>query len=243
MSYAHIFTHCLPAFLSDPFKLSITISSLLIAFVLFVIIKEANISVLKRTLLVYAHLFALIFPLGFFIFSMTCQMTFSCHTLEAIIYAIPLTLLISGLLGFFMMPYLYKYTNKSIEIKNNFIYDFVRKYSNQLGIKKPKIYLFNSSKPIAFSFSSFTKSIFLSIGLIELFNKKEIEAVLLHELSHIKNKSSVLKFSTFLVKISPFSFLSSFNSVLNKEEEKADKYVIKMQKTTKYLTAAKNKSI
>lgn len=241
MGYSHIFTHCLPAFLMDPFKLSITITSFLIALVCFIIIKKANLNVIKRTLLIYAHLFALIFPVGFFVFSMTCQMTFSCHTLHAIIYAIPLTILISGLLGLFIAPYLYRYSNKSIEVRNNFIHDFVKKYSKRLGIKTPKIYFFNSSRPLAFSFSSFAKFIFLSIGLTELFNKKEIEAVLLHELDHIKNKSSIFKFSTLIIKMSPFSILSSFNSDLDKEEKKADNYVIKIQKTNKHLNSAKDK--
>src|SRR3989338_4604135 len=96
---------------------------------------------------------------------------------------------------------------------------FVRKHSKKLRLKEPKIYAINKSKPLAFSFRSHKSAIFLSIGLTEILNKKELQAVLLHELAHVKEKSSALKVSNTIMSIfSPFSRLAGFHNNTGREE-------------------------
>ena len=78
--------------------------------------------------------------------------------------------------------------------------------------------------------------------MTEILSKKELQAVLLHELAHIKEKSSALKVSSTIMNIfSPFSRLAGFGNNITKEEHKADSFVVKTQKTSKYLQAAKSK--
>ena len=84
-------------------------------------------------------------------------------------------------------------------------------------------------------------AIFVSKKLLSILNRKELEAVLLHELAHISSKSSVFKVSAFLMNFSPLSIFNSFGGDLTLEEKKADEFVIKMQKTNRHLLSAKRK--
>ena len=100
----------------------------------------------------------------------------------------------------------------------------------------------DKAKPIACSFKSFRSAIFVSVGMLDILSKKEIQAVLLHELAHIKQRSSVLKFSSFLMNVlSPLSLLARFHHDTSKEEREADKFAIRVQRTSKYINSAKKK--
>ncbi len=78
--------------------------------------------------------------------------------------------------------------------------------------------------------------------MFELLNKLELEAVLLHEIGHIKNKSSWNNIATkILRRASPLAHFSLTESKLNKEEVLADEFVIQEQDTARYLFAAKKK--
>src|SRR3989344_3272923 len=137
--------------------------------------------------------------------------------------------------------YIYSFKHKIIEF-NNTIYKFIQKYSKKLNIKNPKTYVIDKVEPIAFSLSYISPKIFVSVGVLEILNKKEIEAVLLHELAHIKQKSSILKISNLLTKILiPFSNFYNIKEELQQEEIKADDFTVKIQNTSKNLKSAKNK--
>ena len=111
-----------------------------------------------------------------------------------------------------------------------------------MKIKMPKIYIFDNANPIAFSFKSLKSMIFISAGLMDLLNKKEIEAVILHELWHIKRKASILTMSVSLLRFfSPLSLLARFHHDSDKEESHADRFAITTQKTDKHLKSAKTK--
>jgi beta-lactamase regulating signal transducer with metallopeptidase domain len=114
--------------------------------------------------------------------------------------------------------------------------------AKRLGIKSPKIYLVDKAEPVAFSFSNISPRIFITVGLTELLKPKELQAVLLHELGHIKHKSSFLKFTSALLRL--FMPLSSFHSLhpeLQREEKEADKVAVSIQGTDRYLLSAKEK--
>ena len=69
-----------------------------------------------------------------------------------------------------------------------------------------------------------------------------MQAVLLHELYHIKNKSSIWKFSLNQIKrFSPLSYFSSIRKSINNEERDADLFAIKVQGTKRFLQSAKKK--
>jgi len=82
--------------------------------------------------------------------------------------------------------------------------------------------------------------VFVSVGMFDLFSKKELDAVLLHELYHVKARSSWSKFSAVFVKaFSPIAWFSS--SSVEKEERAADAFAVHLQKTSRHLKSAKQK--
>lgn len=236
---------CLSEFLLDPSRLSITLISISLAVVIFLVLKKINFSTRSRIFLVYGHLTFLFFPVILYSTHIGCGMLcMPCHNnlFHLVSYALPTTLIASTLTGFVAIPLIYKFSSKKIMIESEWISNFIRKYSKKMNIKTPMLYAIDDAKPFAFSFRSFISTIFMSIGLMEILNKEEIKAVLLHEMSHIKQKSSILKFSGHILRFfSPLSLLAGFHNESSLEEKKADDFVVKMQGTGKYLLSAKKK--
>jgi Zn-dependent protease with chaperone function len=164
------------------------------------------------------------------------------NILHVLGYALPTTLLVGTLTGFIAIPVLFRLSSKKSEIDVKWIINFVKKQSKLMNIKVPKMYIADNAKPVAFSFRSLKSAIFMSVSMFEIMNKQEIKAIILHELAHIKQKSSVLKFSNSLLRyVSPLSILARFNMDSGPEEEKADEFVVKTQGTDRYVLSAKRK--
>ena len=70
------------------------------------------------------------------------------------------------------------------------IHDIVSKLSSKLGIKKPEVMLAEVDIPNAFAYGSIfgKKKVAITRGLLYTLNLDEIEAVLGHELGHIKHR-------------------------------------------------------
>jgi len=133
-----------------------------------------------------------------------------------------------------------KYIRKSYHYDDNFVNETIRKYATKLNLKKPDVHIINAAKPTAFALSAITSKIFVSVGLIDLLTKKELEAVLLHELGHIKNRSSSIKFWTLLAQsLSPLAAFS--HSHLDQEEVKADQVAVTLQKSNLFIRNAKKR--
>src|SRR3989338_7095802 len=69
----------------------------------------------------------------------------------------------------------------------------LKNLSAKLKISAPKIFTFKSVEPRAFSVDGFRKAIFLSDNLVSKLGKKDLSAVLLHELYHLKRRSGAWK--------------------------------------------------
>ena len=241
-------TDLISNFSNSPFKLYLSMLSIIFAIATFLLIKRAQKNKFK-ILLIYLHIFFLILPPFMFAFSLGCDMNLldgiishcAAKVTETIIYIGIGTIILSALIGYFIMPKFFS-SRKTIRLKDKRILDFVNEESKKLNIKTPKVYLIDDAKPDAFSYSTIGSSIFISVGMIELLNKKELEAVLLHELYHVKNRSSLYKFSTIMLKIlSPLSRFTSINSYLDHEEIEADNFAIEVQKTDRNILNAKKK--
>lgn len=236
----------LDSFFSNPIHLAIVIASLSISFALFMVLRlSSTASNSKKLAMAYGHIFTLVFPVIYFTYSTGCRMMFNhCNQINIIIYISFMALASAFITAVLIAPFfiLRNFRKKAVELKDNMMASFVNYASSLLAIKSPKVYLLKISKPIAFSFSHFKKSIFISAGMADLLTKKEIEAVILHELHHIKSNSSSLKMSHFIMsKFTPFAKLASFHSDLSEEEAKADNLAVEMQGTSKYLNSAKRK--
>lgn len=199
-------------------------------------------SIKTKQFLVYSHVFFLVLPFLFYLFFNGCQSFFSgCNKLQSVLIMLILSGLISVIIGMIVAPLLFlrQFRKKSVDKNNKLISKFVSKVSKNLRIKKPHVYIVNDGKPFAFSYIK--SSIFISLGLIELLSRKELESVILHEIYHVKNSSSLFKFSTFFIRLSPLATFTSFIEDLNKEEKDADNFAIKFQNTSKYLNGSKLK--
>ncbi len=232
--------HCAVLFALDPVKMTIASASAISAIAVFLLLKKSAAMRLKwKVSAIYAHLSLLIFPIIFFALTMHCGADCNTPLTNMVLYSLPLTVLFAGFAGFVAIPMFFLRTGS--ELKSGYIGSFVKAQSKKMNIKAPKIYLARTGRPVAFSFRSVFSAIFVSKKLLSILNKKEMEAVLLHELAHISSKSSVFKVSAFLMNFSPLSLFNSFGSDLSLEEEKADEFVIKAQKTDRHLMSAKRK--
>ncbi|MFH1781205.1 MAG: M48 family metalloprotease [Patescibacteria group bacterium] len=73
--------------------------------------------------------------------------------------------------------------------QNSYVYNLVENLSITAGLEMPKIYLIQDDSPNAFATGRDPKhaSIALTTGIINLLENQELEGVIAHELSHIKN--------------------------------------------------------
>ncbi|MBI4174699.1 MAG: M48 family metalloprotease [Candidatus Aenigmarchaeota archaeon] len=237
---------CFAGFIVDIDKLILTAISLSLAVSFLFAIKKFDLSTKAKVGLIYGHLTLLFFPFVLFTTNFACGAAcMPCYTdsaLSMVSYSLPSALLLATLAGFVVIPAFYTFSSKR-QARSSEIISFVKKYSSRLKIKAPKIYIIDKAKPIAFSFKSFRSAIFVSVGMLDLLNKKEIQAVLLHELAHIKQRSSLLKTSTSILRLfSPLSVLARFHHDTGKEEKEADGFAIRIQGTSRFISSAKRKT-
>jgi Zn-dependent protease with chaperone function len=236
---------CLMGFGIDANKFMLISLSLSFAVVILFALKRFALPTKARISLIYSHLFFLLFPLAIYSINLGCGLTcMPCYNnmFVIVLYALPTAILSTTLVGFFVIPMLYTFSNKKRHIRTEWMAEFVNKHSKNLRIKPPKLYAINKARPLAFSFRSFRSAIFLSVGLLEMLSKKEIMAVLLHELAHIKQRSSVMKFSHNLLRVfSPLSLLTRFHFDSNAEETGADDFAIRAMGSDRYILSAKRK--
>ncbi len=226
---------------SPQLNLSILIGSIILALLFYYLFKRAG-AVKAKIIFLYMHIFMLFLPFIFSIFSWKCFMSFYQCSPYLIITLLFSSTILAFLFSFITIPYLYRWAIKSDEIKTGCIKDFIKTQSKELAIKEPRIYAINDAKPFAYSITNINPAIFITVGLCEILSKKEIEAVLFHELYHIKSKSSLWKFSLNTLRIlSPLATFITASDAITKEEIDADSFAIKQQGTCKYLNSAKKK--
>ena len=236
---------CFEGFIVTPEKIAFSVISLSLAVAALLAIKKFNLSPKIKVGLIYGHLITLFFPFVLLTTNFACGAVCSMYcyhdTTANIAYALPTTLFLGTVAGLIVIPSFYMFSNR--RLKNRELNKFVKKYSGMLRVKVPNIYVVDKAKPLAFSFKSFRSAIFISVGMLDILNKKELQAVILHEMSHIKQKSSLLKFSSSLLKISPLSIIARFHHDTGLEEKKADEFVIHMQGTARYVNSARKKTM
>ncbi len=221
------------AFATDPAKMLFVVVSILFSIGALLAWKKYN-----KPSLLYAHLFFVLTPLFYFALSINCSLSVVkgllswCTALLAkfVIYIVPPAMAFSFIAGYLLIPRLYRLVAKPFSPR------LFRELCRLTGIKA-ELFLMDKAKPVAFTVG---RRIFISVGMFDLLTKKELEAVLLHELCHVKSRSSWGKFSTHFVRaFSPIAWFSS--SSVEREECAADAFAVKTQKTSYYLKTAKQK--
>lgn len=91
--------------------------------------------------------------------------------------------------GFFIISYSLSPLLARIGLKRaegTGVEELAEKHAKALGIKKPEIFVFEDKNAAAFVVSGAKKTVFLSTGLVDRLNAEELEAVVEHELMHLK---------------------------------------------------------
>lgn len=235
-------TSCLTQFFLADLRGWVILAALAISIASLLLVKTRKFSPKTEVALIHVHIASLFLIPIFVGLSMGCGMSaLECET-KQLLYAIPIAALGTFVLGYFILPYIYKFYTKAKLIDDGPAAEFVEHQSKHLGIKRPLLYLLDTAKPIAYSFSNLTSNVFISAGLADLLTKKELEAVLLHELLHVRENSSLLKFSAnFATAVSPLSRMASFCENLSADEQRIDTEVAKLQATAKHVESAKKK--
>lgn len=99
---------------------------------------------------------------------------------------------------------------KPLERKENMrVYNLVENLCIQLGMKTPAIYIIDDDSLNAFAsgINESTYAVTLSTGIIAKLNDEELEGVIAHELTHIRNKDTRLLIISIIF-VGIFAFLS-----------------------------------
>lgn len=234
---------CLAQVPLDTVKILLSGASLGLAATIILLLKYHAFSAKQKIGLIYSHLAALVFPGVLLTTNMACG--FLClpcfeNPLALGLLALPGTLLLAGVAGFVVIPGYFLLSRRHAPLSGA-LASFVREQAGKLGMRSPRLLLLDRAQPLAFSFRAAATAIVLSVGLLDVLSRKEAEAVLLHELHHLKFRASLLKLSTHLLKLSPFSFLMGFQGDLGREEARADHFAAAVQGTGKHVQSAKRK--
>jgi heat shock protein HtpX len=93
---------------------------------------------------------------------------------------------------------------------------------NRMGLPKPRIAILNNDMPNAFATGRSRKHAVVAVttGLLRALNDREVEGVLAHELSHIKNRDMfVVTFASFVVSLVSYVIYIVFSSIFSRGEQ------------------------
>ena len=225
------------SFLTDISVLTVIATSLVLAFYTFYEWKTK-----RNYFFVYAHLLFLLIPFVLFATGVNCAMSIlqglvqfcSLAISKIIIYSSPFIIFSAFATGYFVIPLIYVKRFAKKEIRNKIVSNF-----NKINKANVKLFALDNSNPVAFTIA---KNIFVSVGMFELLDAKEIEVVILHELGHIKHNASLNRLSASIMKFaSPLSYFGLSDYCKACDEKEADNFAISIQKTGEYLNSARKK--
>lgn len=200
----------------------------------------------------YSHLFFLLFPFILFGASLPCTMDLisgvmtlcSIALTKTIFFLIPAAIFLTLLSCFIIGPRLYLKLMKAVPLKHTSISRFMENQARKIPFPIPHLYCIPDCRPTAFSFRGTTTAIVVSQGFLDRLHQKEQEAVLLHEIGHIKHKSSFAKTSAMIINaITPFARFSPSSNLMFStfDEKRADHFAITIQGTDYFLESARKK--
>ena len=135
---------------------------------------------------------------GFLIFAMIIGYVFSVAMESSIIlYIIVGFSIISSFIAYWFSDKIVLRMSNAKELKfedNKELYRLVENLCISIGLPLPKIYIINDSAPNAFATGRNPKNAVIAVttGLLNRLDRSELEGVIAHELSHIKNYDILL---------------------------------------------------
>ena len=120
------------------------------------------------------------------------------------------------------------YHAKEVRDENSSLYEIVHGLATKADIPAPKVFIVELAMPNAFAIGRNTKhgAIVVTNALTELLDKEEIEAVLAHELAHVKNGDTLIGtevavLSGTLTAFATFAFWGSIFTGFGQEDDPA----------------------
>ncbi len=193
------------------------------------------------SILIYLHLFLLVLPAIVIGLRLTCGLGWyeslsslcTLMWLKLILYLIPMSLAVSFIGGYFVVPQLHFARLRAKQMALKQLDAVARKAGNYA-----QFFWFDSAAPLAFSSR---KKVFLSQGLFEVLSPKELEAVILHEMYHVRSRGDWRKFSLLFNRaFSPFAGFARSHGT-EADERAADAFAERIQGTTKHVRSARRK--
>jgi len=235
-------------FASNPVKVGVALLALSLSFWAYYKMRKPKMTPTRRAALTYFHLAMLFFPFLFFVYSMDCtaigRYCAGMGLLETAALSLPVALALGTLIGFVIIPRFHILPYDITEITEGPLFSFVDRESRRLGMRPPQLFVKHSSEPFALSFNGISSpAVIVSVGMLGLLSKPEAEAVILHELAHLANRSSDYKSSALLARLlSPLPYGKAFAAAVAEEESKADAHAAAAQGTAKHLESARKKA-
>lgn len=161
----------------------------------------------------YARLTIAIALMFTVLYALVALISFIFGIVSPLIYAIIAFLII--LLQYAISPRIVEATMRVKYVDEQempWLHEIVENLSKKAGIKKPRVGISNIAIPNAFAFGRSVKDgrVCVTKGLLNILNKEEIEAVLGHEISHIKHRDMIfLTLFSAIPLISYYIFWSS----------------------------------
>jgi heat shock protein HtpX len=100
------------------------------------------------------------------------------------------------------------------------LHQIVEKLATEMGIPKPKVAIVQNDMPNAFATGrNYSHAVVaVTAGLLNRLNEREIEGVLAHELSHIKNRDMfVVTFASFIVSVLSYIVFFAFSMFFSRD--------------------------
>lgn len=196
------FTNCIQACVTQPLALAIIIGTILFAVITFSLIKFVNTNRNMRLSLIYLHLTSFIFLTFTFIVAMACGM----FLLNVFVAIVPIMLFIGMIVTYLIGPRIYLWSFDAYKTKDTKLNSWVTTYSKSMNVRKPIIYVTDEIEFAAFSAYGIRPKMCISKTIMKILNAKEIKAIIIHELAHIKMKTQIFNIS--------IAFLKFFNAFL-----------------------------
>jgi len=130
---------------------------------------------------------------GFFIFAMLVGYVFSVAMENSmILYVVVFISIISSFISYWFSDKIVLSISGAHQLKfedNKELYRLVENLCISIGLPTPKIYIINDPSPNAFATGRNPKNAVIAVttGLLNKLEKSELEGVIAHELSHVKN--------------------------------------------------------
>lgn len=105
------------------------------------------------------------------------------------------------------------------------LYDMVARLANNAGLPMPKLCIINNPQPNAFATGRNPENgaVCVTTGIMQLLNERELAGVIAHELTHIKNRDTLVMTVTATI-AGAISMLANFGSMFGMHRGSSDEH-------------------